>query len=106
MPVGDHTTSLSFVDLPEFPAYRLWCEGTIQSRWTKGLRLSSVLGPRWLTLSHAIDRKGYHFINLRHEGKSHQRKIHRLVLEYFVGPPPFSWAECRHLDGDPHNNWW
>lgn len=31
------------------------------------------------------------------------RKIHRLVLETFVGPCPKGMA-CRHLDGNPSNN--
>jgi len=30
--------------------------------------------------------------------------VHRLVLMAFVGQPPSKEHECRHLDGNPHNN--
>ena len=32
--------------------------------------------------------------------------VHHLVLEAFKGPRPDCLHECRHLDGDPQNNWW
>jgi hypothetical protein len=40
---------------------------------------------------------------LRHNGMTFQRRVHRLVLEAFVGECPPG-MECRHLDGDWTNN--
>lgn len=44
--------------------------------------------------------KGYRHIKL---GRSHQTKVHVLVLEAFAGPRPDGMV-CRHLDGNPLNN--
>lgn len=35
--------------------------------------------------------------------KKKTHKVHRLILQTFVGKCPFG-MECRHLDGDPGNN--
>jgi len=40
---------------------------------------------------------GYPRIGLRKNGRYYVRKIHRLVLEYFIGPRPLG-MECRHLN--------
>ena len=42
-------------------------------------------------------------VDLRKEGKTYPRQVHRLVMESFVGPYPDG-QEIRHLDGDPTNN--
>lgn len=42
---------------------------------------------------------GYLVVNL----KQHSRRIHRLVLEAFIGSCPRGY-ECRHLDGNRQNN--
>lgn len=47
---------------------------------------------------------GYLVVCLSRPPGSTTRKVHRLVLEAFVGPAPEG-AETRHLDGDKHNNW-
>ena len=43
---------------------------------------------------------GYRLVGF---GSSVNRAVHRVVLETFVGPCPEG-QECRHLDGDKHNN--
>jgi hypothetical protein len=48
-------------------------------------------------------RGGYMNVILRRDGKSTLKKVHRLVLEVFVGPCPPG-HESRHMDGDPTNN--
>lgn len=50
------------------------------------------------------DKDGYQTVTLRKDGRSFNRSVHRLVLETFVGPCPGG-MECRHLDGDPSNNY-
>jgi hypothetical protein len=55
-------------------------------------------------MRHASSGKyGYPQTMLRKDGKSHLRRIHRLVLEAFVGPcPDGMWA--RHLNGDRNDS--
>ncbi len=49
--------------------------------------------------------RAYRYVNLTPpEGKRYQTfRVHRLILETFVGPCPEG-MECRHLDGNPANN--
>lgn len=46
---------------------------------------------------------GYRIVLLRKEGKPHFKRVHRLVLETFVGPCPEE-MECRHLNGRRADN--
>ena len=49
------------------------------------------------------DGDGYFQVILCHNAQRENRKIHRLVLEAFIGPCPEG-QECRHLDGNKTNN--
>lgn len=46
----------------------------------------------------------YLFTNLNRPGEQKTVTVHTLVLEAFSGPCPHE-LECRHLDGNPMNNW-
>lgn len=50
-----------------------------------------------------VRRTGYLVVTLSAAGARRQAKVHRLVLEAFVGPCPRG-MEARHLDGDRANN--
>lgn len=52
-------------------------------------------------LKAATDRDGYQFLSLGDQRKN--VKVHRLVLEIFIGPCP-SGMEGRHKDSNPSNN--
>lgn len=54
-------------------------------------------------IEHDIDYHGYHNVHLCYQGKRQKYKVHRLVLEAFVGPCPEGY-QTRHLDGNPDNN--
>jgi len=61
-----------------------------------------VQGPRALlapTTTH-----GYHIVSLVRDGITTNRRVHQLVLESFVGSPPFENALVAHNDGDKTNN--
>ena len=49
------------------------------------------------------DGNAYLIVSLWKNEIQYKRRIHRLVLETFVGPCPEG-MECRHLDGDSYNN--
>jgi hypothetical protein len=51
------------------------------------------------------EQNGYLRVHLYDAPRPHRRAwIHRLVCEAFNGPPPFSGARVRHLDGTRDNN--
>ena len=49
------------------------------------------------------DKHGYVVVILSKKGKKKDKRVHRLILEAFVGPLPDGMV-TRHLDGDPLNN--
>jgi len=55
-------------------------------------------------LTHSINPQGYHSVTLTSDGRNWYKKVHRLVLEAFVGPCPDDMEGC-HKDGDPSNNY-
>ena len=66
----------------------------------------SVLDDHWRKVSPIkLSRgAGYFVVGIRTNNKGVQRYIHRIVLEGFVGLCPRG-KECRHLDGNPANNY-
>lgn len=48
-------------------------------------------------------RSQMEYVNLHRDGKHHTRKIHRMVLEAFVGPCPSGLEGC-HGNGIPYDN--
>jgi hypothetical protein len=54
-------------------------------------------------LNGSVDGTGYLAVGLHRDGRRAVRKIHRLVLEAFVGPCPEGMEAC-HNDGDGLNN--
>jgi hypothetical protein len=55
------------------------------------------------TLNTRVSTGGYLVVDLNFNGRKSTRRIHRLVLEAFVGPAPEGTFGC-HTDGDPANN--
>ena len=47
--------------------------------------------------------KGYLGVNIFIDGKSHTKKVHRLVAEAFI-PNPYNKSQVNHIDGDKTNN--
>lgn len=81
--------------IPGFPDYSVTKDGRVWSRsnrWGRG---------QWLKPSK--DRNGYSQVVLCKGDKSYSRKVHRLVLETYVGHRPVG-MQCRHLNGDPADN--
>jgi hypothetical protein len=90
-----------FRPIPGFPGYRVSSVGEVESCWTRRGRLC-LLSDAWRPLR-PISRQGYLTVNLSKEGKKSARRIHRLVLEAFVGPCPDGHVAC-HGDGERANN--
>lgn len=82
-----------WVHLLEYPNYELSNYGKIKSRRT--LRY----------LHGGLTRDGYLQVTLRADGLNHQKYVHVLVAEVFVGRP-YGDYEVNHIDGDKSNNHW
>lgn len=82
----------------EDPGYRVGTDGSVWSR-IEFRRGPVVRYGDWKRLKPTPNRDGYLFVKIR----GRNRRVHRLVLEAFVGPCPPG-MECRHLDDDPRNN--
>lgn len=73
-------------DIKGYPNYKITDSG-----WVWSVKSKKYLAPR-------SDGLGYRMVTLCQNGKTKNYKIHRLVLEAFVGPCPEG-MECRHLNG-------
>jgi hypothetical protein len=85
-----------------FPGFDVSDLGRVRSWWSLGCKARITNTAR--VRKPVPDKEGYLTVNLRNPKtrKYTCLKIHRLVLESFVGPCPDG-MECRHLDGDPGN---
>ena len=75
------------------------------SMWSRRSNSKGLLPAEWKWLKGWPDKNGYPCVTLC-KGKNRIKcgKIHRLVLESFVGPCPEG-CECRHLNGIPSDNY-
>lgn len=83
------------------------------SNWGRVIRIARGSGTRmkkdelFRLKSTPGDNKGYPLVNLYKDGKRRTVRIHRLVLETFVGTPPedkFGEFQAHHKDGKITNN--
>lgn len=91
---------VEYRDIAGFPGYRVGSDGSVWSSRIKGWR---QLRPRNNGARRRLRKGYYQSVMLNRDRKPHNRLIHVLILESFVGPRPCG-GECRHLDGDPTNN--
>lgn len=82
-----------------FPGYRIGNDGFLQSERGRQGQLTG----QWNTLSGTTDQDGYFVVTLYKDTKKTNKKVHRLVLEAFVGPCPKN-MECCHMDNNRKNN--
>jgi HNH endonuclease len=94
-PYSDDAWSWAFVifrSIPHLPGYGIDTDGDFWSCWRNG---------RWQKISTFHDRHTKIMIRLKGKPKSH--RIHRLVLETFIGPCPEG-MEGLHKNGNSRDN--
>ena len=109
MPTEESTPAVQYRDIPNCPGYRVGDDGSMWSCWrltsVRGGGFSPVFGATWRLLKpHLRKRDGYCEVRIRSNGKRRQCKVHRLVLEAFVGPCPPGMVACHDPDPTPSNN--
>ena len=85
-----------------FPGYEVSDHGRVRSYKLRG-RGGLAITPQRILQPHQHDQKHYPQVNLYHKGKGFARKIHRLVLQAFIGPCPEGFEAC-HNDHNRLNN--
>lgn len=72
------------------------------------VKCGSAYGPTTRTIKSTVlkpsfDRDGYCLVSISRGKNQISKRVHRLVLESFVGSCPIG-MECLHNDGNPSNN--
>lgn len=105
MSESDSIVPEGFRVIPGYPRYAIDEHGTVLSvcinggGWRKTRRWENAKCMAFIT-----DAYGYHRVSLIHDAKAKLIPVHTLVLTTFVGPRPDGMV-CRHLDGNPTNNY-
>lgn len=84
---------------PGNPLYLVTAEGRV---WGPGAGRYAAERPGAKLLRVYTDKYGYPFVRIKLRCRYRQVKVHRMVLETFVGPCPDG-MECCHADGNPAN---
>lgn len=92
-------STVQYRGIPGFNGYRVGDDGSVWFAWINCSK-GRLLTDRWKPMKLGVHRKGYLYVNLTppEGGKYRTFRVHRLVLEAFVGPCPGD-MECRHLNG-------
>jgi len=101
--VSDQTI-IAWTDVPGHPGYRVSRDGVVESRWRRKslgrYGTTAILGDNWHALKPGRATSGHLFLQL---GRGQYKRVHRLVLEAFVGPCPEGAEACHFPDRDPGN---
>ena len=101
-----HTQVEVWRDIPGYEGhYQVSDHGRVRSldRKVPNKGYGGTMLRRGRVLSMVADHKGYLLVRIFLKGVRKRARVHRLVLEAFIGPCPDG-MECCHNDGDPSNN--
>ncbi len=93
-----------FCPVPGYPAYCVGSDGSVWSLWCRAAGGKCAVGHQWRRMKLFIDGTGYRFVRLYRDGRSRGFRVHRLVLEAFVGPAPPGMEGCHYPDHNKANN--
>mgnify|MGYP000558890756 FL=1 len=106
--MGPHATDQSMSDvlsvqveyraIPGFPGYRAGDDGSIWSCLKCNGRHHGpyVITDRWFRMKASKERSGYLSITIYKNSTAYKRRVQRLILEAFVGPPPSKMHQASH----------
>ena len=97
------STPVEYREIPRLVGYRFGDDGSFWSRWNRN---GAGLTDHWRRLEGTPDKDGYVSVSPKNSltGKTMGHRLHRLVLEAFVGPCPPGMEACHVPDGDRSNN--
>ncbi len=101
--------SVEYRDVVGFLGYCVGSDGSLWKRWKRkslgcGRGSRAFLSDIWTKCKLQSDKDGYLHGSVWRDGKNYKLKMHRVVLEAFIGPCPQG-MEGRHFpDRSPTNN--
>jgi hypothetical protein len=102
MSIENDTTSVEYREIPEVPGYEFGSDGTMWSRWRRGLNREE-LGDDWHQVKGWLHKSGHRNVRVKINGKPTMFSLHVLVATTFHGPCPEG-LECCHKNGIPSDN--
>ena len=90
-------------DISGYSGYAISNYGEVYSYW-EGSGRGAVIGHSMKRLITSIDKNGREVVTLSRNKKRESKKVCRLVLLSFIGPPPKGMQCCHFPDRDPTNN--
>ena len=87
-----------------FEDYEISDLGRVKSKYRKAWNGFAWHDLRERVMKLGTTRRGYCFVKMRKDNKTHTREVHRLVLLAFIGLPEAPNIQARHLDGNCKNN--
>lgn len=105
MSTDQSTNPVEYREIERLPGYRFGDDGSVWSCLARGqtCRKSRVFTDKWRRMKESITTHHYLSVRLMVNNKDEFFRIHRLILEAFVGPCPEG-MECCHTDGNRLNN--
>lgn len=87
--MAESNPTVSYADVPGFPGYRVGTDGSVWRCWVNCPK-GRIKRDIWKQMKIAVHRKGYLYVNLTPVGGGKYKtfRVHRLVLEAFIGPCP------------------
>lgn len=102
MPEFDST--IEYAPIPGFLGYCAGNDGSVWSCWrSTGPPHGKKISDEWHRLEEKIDKRGYHCVGPRTNGKTVQKKVGYFVLLAFIGPCPEGQL-IRHLNDQSEDN--
>lgn len=100
---SEQSPVVEYRDVPGFPGYRVGDDGSVWSCRLYGGAIRGV-GSLWRPIATYTCKSGYVIVRMSCWPKPKTtRKLHRVILESFVGVCPDG-MECRHLNGKKADN--
>lgn len=101
--MSESTSIERWMPIPGFDGYQVSDLGNVWSNARTIVRRDGI--QRWQPgqLLRTHDARGYRRVSLQRDGRVSTQRVHRLVLEAFVGPCPAG-MECCHGPGGPADN--
>jgi hypothetical protein len=99
-------TLVNYLTITEYPNYQIGTDGSIWSRIMRTrhrIKNTKEIRGDWRRLQSVPHVTGYRVVSLYKDHKARSFRVHKLVMEAFVGPCPEN-MECRHLNGDREDN--
>ncbi len=101
--MSEKESTVEYREIPDYPGYRIGSDGTVWSQLECRFIGSSTYGKKWRKMIPDIDRDGYGRVKLCSTTSRRRARVHRLILEIFIGPCPPGMCGA-HENGDPADN--